>query len=453
MALLMTFSSARAQTDSLYLNLDSITFVSEKHTLMITEIRGEKFSVDVSMMQELPKILGNTDPLSFLKLLPGVQTCSEYDSGLHIQGSDISHNDISVGGVPVFGANHLFGLFSVFNPAHYSKMSFRKKSPDRIGAMILMELPDTIRTGFGGTIDVGIMSSQASLAARIGKKFQFRVSARQSYLNLLYKKWLYIDKSPIKYNFGDYNLTCSYNAGDHDMVWFDAYFGRDEALVNSHQFAVDLSDTWGNLSGAVHWEHDGDIVKHRHSAYFSGYSSSAGIRQFDMSVNLTSSIIQAGYKSSIEWQDFSGGLDFSYYNVCPQYPELSGVFNTNETMRERQQALEFDIRGDYTKTFRDRWTLDGGLRASLYLNPENKWNCGLDPHVSIAYNAYSFGKVKASYGLQHQYLFYTGYSNIGLPVDFWFLAGRHSRPQSSQYADMSYDLSFDHECFAVSLDL
>ena len=82
--------------------------------------------MDLAALQGYPKILGNTDPLNMLKYFSGVQTSSEYDSGIHIQGCDNAHNYMSAGGVPIFGANHLFGLFSIFNPSHYSQMTFTR---------------------------------------------------------------------------------------------------------------------------------------------------------------------------------------------------------------------------------------------------------------------------------------------------------------------------------------
>ena len=72
---------ARAQTDSLYLDLDEVTHVGRRNTSSIQEIDGVGLRVKLDQIQNLPKILGNTDPLSFVRMLPGVQTGSEYDSG------------------------------------------------------------------------------------------------------------------------------------------------------------------------------------------------------------------------------------------------------------------------------------------------------------------------------------------------------------------------------------
>ena len=104
---------AEAQTDSLYLSIDSTTFVSQRHSSLLKPSSDGVMTVNLEMLQNLPKILGNTDPMQFVRLLPGVQTNSECDAGVHIQGCDNAHNDISIGGVPIYGASHLLGIFSV----------------------------------------------------------------------------------------------------------------------------------------------------------------------------------------------------------------------------------------------------------------------------------------------------------------------------------------------------
>ena len=69
--------------------------------------------IDLRMMDDMPRILGNADPMHYAQLLPGIQTNSEYDAGLHVQGCDNAHNIISISGVPLYNVSHLLGFFSV----------------------------------------------------------------------------------------------------------------------------------------------------------------------------------------------------------------------------------------------------------------------------------------------------------------------------------------------------
>lgn len=445
---------AEAQTDSLYLHLDSTTFTSRKHTSAIRKSTDGSLHVDTDMIQALPKILGNTDPVNFIRNLPGVQTSSEYDSGIHILGCDNSHNDISLGGVPVFGAAHLFGLFSIFNPSHHTEMKFMKNAEysNRLGGVLDTELPDTLKKRFSGDIQAGIMSAQGTLGLRTGRKSHLRISARNSYMNLLYKRWLKISDSPIRYGFGDYNLTWMYSSGK-DRIWLDAYFGKDEAAITEHRFSVGLDETWGNALGALHWEHKGDGCTHSHSLYYSGFRSDGLVSQEESALSLNSYINTAGYKGKVRWRNFISGADMVFYHIQPQHPSFMGIYGGESGPAEIQKGLEASLFTDYQKDLTDSWNIKAGVRGSIFLSPENDVYWGLSPKGTVSYNAYRYGKASASYSLNRQYLFQTGLSNIGLPINFWFLAGQHSKPQYSHNFDLSYEAEVFHNALSVSASL
>ena len=70
-------------------------------------------SIDLSLLDKMPKIVGSVNPIRFTQLLPSVQTNTELDAGLHIQGCDNSHNNISIDGVHIYNVQHLFSPFSM----------------------------------------------------------------------------------------------------------------------------------------------------------------------------------------------------------------------------------------------------------------------------------------------------------------------------------------------------
>lgn len=433
------------------MSLDSTTFVSHKHTSSLRQIDSKISRIDLEGIQNLPKLLGSTDPVNFIRNLPGVQTGSEYDSGIHIQGCDNAHNDILLAGVPVYGANHLFGFFSIFNPSHHSNMRFSRSSEDnRLGGTLSMELPDTLKRSVSGEINAGIMSSQGGLGVRIGRMAHLRVSARQSYMNLLYKKWMKIERSPIRYGFGDYNITLLLTPTDTDRIWVDGYYGQDKAFISTTLFAIGMEEKWGNHAAAIHWEHKGDLLTHHHTIFSSGFFSNGLMTQDDSSLSLKSFIRSTGYKGRLSWGNLRGRLSVISYDVQPQHPELKGLYEMQASPAEQQRALETSLLCGYRTTVADRWQLDASARGSFYLSPENEYHLSLSPDFSVTYNAYRLGKISASCGIHHQYLFQAGLSNIGLPIEFWFMAGKHSLPQHSQHADLSYEVSLFNDALSIS---
>lgn len=447
----VTAPDAGAQTDSLYLDLESTTFVSQRHSSAIKAVDGSSLKVDIDMIQSLPKILGNTDPVNFIRNLPGVQTSSEYDSGIHVNGCDNSHNSITIGNVPLFSVNHLFGFFSVFNSTHYDRMRFSTsaKSTNRIGGELVMELPDTLSRKVTGDINVGMMSTQGTLGLRIGRHSHMRLSARQSYMNLLYGRWLKISGSPIRYGFGDYNFSWLY-AKDRDRIWVDAYLGNDKANIRESNYSVALHADWGNSMGAIHWEHKGNGLRHRHSLHYSGYRSNSGVSQYDSRIDLDSYIRNYGYRSDFYWKDFIFDLEASWYDVLPQTPSLDGLYGSGNQTEERQDGLEASAGAEYRKTFGYSWDVEAALKGNMYISPEREVFWSASPRASVTYNAYQAGKVTASYRLSRQHLFQTGLSNIGLPFEFWLMAGKHSKPQMSHDFELSYKGEFFNDAIAVS---
>ena len=443
---------AWAQTDSLYYSLDSTTFVTQKTTSAIRKINSNFAEVNLGMIQTMPQILGNTDPVNFIKNLPGVQTSTDYDSGIHIHGCDNAHNEISLAGVPIYGANHLFGIFSTFNPTHYTKMSFSRSAEGNwLGGGLRMELPDTLQKKVTGDLAVGIMSSQGTLGIKVGDKSHLRLSVRQSYMNLLYKRWLQIENSPIRYGFGDYNLSWLFNPTDIDKIWIEGYFGQDRTILAEQKFGVNLNMHWGNYSGAVHWKRNGAELKQHHTVFSSGFFFDGKMSQNESAFSIDSYIVTSGYKGHLNWRDFKWGAEINLHNILPQYPKSIGDYGTQQQGKERQTALESSLIAGYTKTFADRWNIATNLRGIFYLSPEKQYDLALSPDIAISYNAWRYGKVSASYGWSNQYLFQAGVTNVGLPVEFWFAAGKHSRPQYAQHAELTYDLSLFQDALALSV--
>ena len=90
--------------------------------------------LDMTIMNDMPHILGNADPIHYVQTLPGVQTNGEFDAGIHIQGCDNQHNHIGIDGVPLYNVAHLLGFFSVFNASHFQQM-LMQKTPNATAAI------------------------------------------------------------------------------------------------------------------------------------------------------------------------------------------------------------------------------------------------------------------------------------------------------------------------------
>lgn len=186
--------AAADSVDTLSRELRQVSVTGRRVASQLASDRGVSV-VGMGLMRSMPRILGNADPLHYAQMLPGIQTGGEYDAGLHIQGSDNSHNMLAIDGVPIYNAAHLLGFFSVFNATHFSSMRIGKSAtaaaaPNRLGGMVDMQAGRDRPPGPTGDVAVGPMSSQATVSLPAGRCSWLTLSARAAYFNLLYSRWL-----------------------------------------------------------------------------------------------------------------------------------------------------------------------------------------------------------------------------------------------------------------------
>lgn len=447
-----------AQSDSLSRILDDLTVVRKKVTSPVTGRIDETLVWDMNMMHDLPKILGNADPMHYTQLLPGVQTCSEYDAGLHIQGCDNAHNAVSISGVPVYNVSHMLGFFSIFNASHFPQMRFSKNphsvpSSNRLGGQLSMELPKEIPTGVNGEFSIGPMSSQGTLRLPLHQKSALFVSLRAAYLNLLYGRWLEIDGSQMRYDFHDVNVTYVWKPDDRNTLSANVYYGNDDVGLEEGQTASDIGLKWGNRLASLQWERTLDYDRFwKHTLYYTAYTNDFDLQMQGISFSLPSQIDTWGYKMDCGLMQWQLGAEAAFHKIRPQSPRLSGAYNLVYEEQPSQHSQEYSFYANRRHTI-GRWTFNVGARGNLYVAPEGSNYVSIDPSASLSYDMNRAGNLNLSYGWKHQYLFQTGFSNMGLPTEFWFSCGEYTRPQYAQNVALSYNVELFGGDYLLSTEL
>ena len=409
--------------------------------------------VSMKLMDEMPRILGNADPMRYAQMLPGVQTNAEYDAGLHIRGSESSHNQVAIDGVPLYNAAHLLGFFSVFNPTHFSSMKLSEtasapSAPNRLGGILNMRTGGDRPQTAGGDAAVGPMSSQGTLRVPTGKRSWLTASARAAYLNLLYSQWLEIDGTAVDYFFHDYNLNWTWQPDGRNRVWIEAYYGGDNAGLGEGTYGMNTSLKWGNAMAAAHWLHRSDGLTLRQSLYFTASRSRFALDQTTVSVRLPSSIADIGYKMEAAWGRWEAGIDAAGHFIRPQEPQVSGDVASVSSSAGRQRALEVAAWAGYSLPLRSA-TLSAGLRPTLYATTRGS-SFSADPTVALAWRLSPGAGLKLSAWARHQYLIKTGFSDIGLPTEFWFAAGYGQRAQRSLNASADFEVYLGRRAWRLS---
>lgn len=446
--------NAVAQTDSLYNLLDTLAVTGKRIDIEIKGNVANTLNWDMDMMHGLPKILGNADPMRYTQLLPGIQTCSEYDSGIHIQGCDNSHNFVGIEGVPVYNASHLLGLFSTFNASHFqsmdiSKNPFKASHPNRIGGILEMRLHDNIHTNVNGGLEIGPLSSQGTLHSPLGKNSSITLSARRAYLNLLYGSMLKIDGSSLKYGFSDYNFTFQSRFKKNTRLILNAYYGNDNSSMEEEHNSDGIRLKWGNALVSATLRHDfSNVSSISHSIYYTGYRNRLQWKVTGISMSLPSRIQSVGYKSGWKQRFLSIGIEGALHFIEPQTPNTS-TDNTATDVTFRAQEHTFYL--DYSRSV-SNWVLSIGARGSLYMSDDTPNYAAFDPTVGIEYNISGNSRIAINYGWRHQYLHRVGFSDIGLPTEFWIHSNYGRKPQYTQGVVAMYETGLFNNRYNLTVE-
>lgn len=448
-----------AQTDTLVHSLSGVEVKAYKTNGYVKSLNGVN-TVSMDLMLDMPRLLGNADPLHYANLLPGVQTNSEYDSGLHIQGCDNAHNQVSINGVPLYNVSHLFGFFSVFNATHFAYMQLTKSatsaaSPNRIGGTVDMLTLDSVTTAVHGDISVGPLSSQGTVRIPLSPRTQLTLSAREAYINLLYSQWLKFEKEQVNYSFGDYNLSLLTKPDARNSVSIDAYLGHDNAKLDENSYNLRSTARWGNAMASVAWRHVfSGKSEMNHLLYATHYSNRLHVNQTSYDVRLKSNIFDVGYRGNLRIRRLLLGADLARHCMQPQNPIVEGIVNGTDGSEPQQNSLEASLYAGYTVPIRENIAVEGGLRTSLYRAfGDKKTFYSADPDATLRWQLSAETTISANIGVKHQYLFQTGFSGIGLPTEFWFSASTTHKPQYSYNVAATVDTYLHDKTYHATLEL
>lgn len=439
------FAAAQVPDTVAQLSLDKSVITEQLKKPIVVNSRGVSGEVNVSKIAAVPSFLGNADPIRFARLLPSVSVNTEQEGGLYMQGSDHSHTLISQQGVPIYGATHLLGLFSVFNAAHFTGMRFETSSgkEPRLGGMIDMRLQDTLARRVSGEASLGLLNLQGTLSVPLGSKSALTVSARRTYINLLYGNWLKYADYPMNYGFTDANVTWLWKPGRKDRVWVDLFGSLDKGEL-SGGILEQIQAKWYNALGAIHWNHYFSEATLKQSVYATTFGLNPRLNVFNIYARMDSYIRDYGYRGNLQWKDWDFGAHFSYYHVQPQNPYSEGHQNdrSNDGSVPVQDAFETVLSAYYSRNLGYYLQAKAGVSGSWYLSPEKKSWWGLSPEVKLIANFMEGGKLDFSYAIKRQNNFNLGITDTGLPCEFWVMAGDIQAPQLAHNFSLAYNLSW-----------
>ena len=392
--------------------------------------------------------LAEPDPVRALEVLPGVVSTSDFSASFHVRGGSHDQNLILLDGMPIFSPFHLGGLFSVFNPDMIDRVELHSGGfPAEHGGRVSSVLQIESNTGDGAfSVDgaVSLLATRAAVGGRLGNSLasalgfanvRYRMSARRSYIDLLFGQF--------PYHLTDFQTIVEGWTPGGDRLTLTAYTGRDVIDLRSfdlEDFPLRIDWDWGNDAVGVRWTHPrrgGGSLDVR--ANFSRFGTGLTFPDFD-DTRLSSRIKQGQFKADLDLHP-SARVSIQV-GASAEGLSYKNLFSTGGTEFASGIGNGW-LLGTYVQT---RWSAPGawlvevGLRADGYSPDPGAWVQEIAPRLAVKR---SFGAgdvaVKVGVGRYTQFLHSLRDEELPLGLDFWVLAGERAPPTISDQVQIGVE--------------
>lgn len=468
------------QTES----IDEIVVTSRRKDANIRDPQMGVEKLQGKAIKNVPVLMGETDLVKVIQLLPGVSPTSEGSSGFSVRGGNPDQNLILLDEANVYSAGHLMGFFSVFNNDAIKDVKLYKgdipaSNGGRLASVLDVRMKDGNSKKFSGTGGIGTISSRLTLEGPIASdKTSFIVSGRRTYVDMFLPLASDPQVRDNKLFFYDFNAKVNHTINENNRIFLSGYFGRDVFKNNFSKM------DFGNRTFTFRWNH---IYNPKLFSNFTVIGS-----KYDYALAST-----GGGANGFEWEsnlyDLSAKLDFDFY-LNPQHtiefgaqsifreilPGLARGKDENSLYNEikvpQSRSLEHAIYASNIHKVSDWLVLKYGLRVSVFQNvgagtqyayDENyevsdtttygtgdvyNTYVGLEPRLGASFILNPSTSIKASYNRTFQYLHLASNSTSGTPLDIWFPSSPNVKPQRADQFALGVFKNFKDNSIETSLE-
>jgi outer membrane receptor protein involved in Fe transport len=472
--------------------MNNVTVVGRKKEDNLKTAQMGKIDLDMNTVKTLPVLLGETDILKTLQLMPGVRNAGEGNTGFYVRGGGPDQNLILLDDAVVYNTGHLFGFFSVFNSDAIKSLSLIKGGmPAQYGGRLSSVLDIAMKDGNLNKTEVdagiGLIASRLTIQGPIKKqKASYMVSARRTYADALIKPFVSKNSSSYGsgYYFYDLNAKLNYIFSPKDRLYISGYFGRDVFDFKNRKRSFSTSIPWGNSTATIRLNHVFSRKLFSNlTLVYNDYKFSFTGSQSDFNIKLNSGIRDLGAKTDFDWyvsprHKVRFGAQYTYHRFTPNV--ASGQQDT--TTFQPDNALKKYAR-EYAAYLQDDWDispvfkLNFGVRYSVFHQVGaytayttdaygNKLDStvykkgslvkgygGLEPRATLRVALSNTSSFKAAVTRNLQYIHLVTNAGSTLPTDLWVPSTLRVKPQISWQYAAGYFRNFRDNMFETSLEL
>ena len=446
----------------------------------ISATKMSAIEVPLQIVKSAPALFGESDVIKTIQLLPGVQGGLEGFSGIYVRGGGPDENLLLLDGIPVYNAEHMLGIFSMFQPEAIKKMTlitgaFPARYGGRISSIVDVRTNDGNLYETSGNIGISMLADKFHLEGPLWKgKTSYSISARGMHTAFL-KPMLKALKFDGNYYFYDLDAKLTHWVNERNRLYLNVYNGMDNlhykhaekqqyTLPNSSVQSTNNASTgmrWGNTVAALRWNHilSGQLFSNTTLAYnryrfvtvtdllmeerqgntvmdknYYSFDYRSGMRDWVLKTDLD-------YFPSTRHKLHFGG-SYTLHRFIPETSSIARQVNDAATQVDTswrssilvQIGHEFSLYAEDEIQLSDALALNPGVHASLF-NTQGKSYWALEPRMSAKWAFAQGWSTKAAYSRMSQYVHLLSSSQMSLPIDLWVPITRNIAPEvSSQYS-------------------
>lgn len=433
--------------------------------------------IDVFKSKEYRSIIGEKDLINNVRIIPGVQSGGEGQSGLFVRGGTPDQNLILMDGVALYETSHVGGISSIFMEESIKEASFiRNGFPARYGGRLSGVLDIQLKEGnkykHKTELTTGLAGAKIHFEGPLKtNKTTYSLTARTSWLNFyvnsLLRRFTRYDNINLSYNDILGKFTHYFTASN--SISMTVYQGNDrlqltkENTLNEVDFQLDVFDKngleWGNKVATVKWNYlindklsfklQSGALRYKNgsrSSYKFTTIYSDSIKNDELDVITKSNITDYNVRADIEYylsdkHVLRSGANVIMQKFNPTIKQSTIILegNTDNIVDKDSSiaSLQYQFYAEDNYKFNTTLFLYAGLHLGTFIQDKTSYN-SLQPRLKLLWTPFENHMFSAAYSKMTQFVHLLSNSGLGLPSDLWVPSTGIIRPQNSNQLSMSY---------------
>jgi len=474
------------ESSSTQLEASKLVATSQRDILKLPQMGMN--TMDISIIKKIPSLMGETDVIRAIQMLPGVQAPSEGSTGFSVRGGGIDGNLILIDGAPLYNSGHFLGFFSMFNGdaiknVKLYKGDFPAKYGEKSASVLDISTVDGNMNELDGNVSIGLLTSKVFVEAPIVKqKLSFALAARRSYVDLFFPLLGSLVPDGTQVYFGDINLKFNWAINDKNRLNVSAFTSKDALGIGLEDMGVhNMGLSYKNNVQSIKWTH---VISPNVNLVINGYNS-----RYDMGTSMDmdkagykwdSVIRESGVKTAVNFHfrnnnNMEFGLNCAYFIIEPSntHPvddsvvmeEISPMTHAVQpsvywedqqklgpvTIRAGLRLVDFLTMGDCDVYYYDN---DHKREKTVHFGKGEKIidYFGIDPRLSVSYAVKNNLSVKASYSRTNQFIKQTSVSLSPGVLDVWYACSPTVKPMVTDQLSAGANLNLLEDALRISVE-